>query len=91
MDVFFEIIGYIGGFFTAVCFLPQTLKTLKNKAVNDLSLFSYGIYSIGILCWILYGFYVHSVQMVVFNSISLVFALAIFYMIVKYKNKNKRG
>lgn len=82
-----EAIGYIGGVCTAFCFMPQTLKTIKTKDVQSLSLISYILYCIGILSWVLYGIYVHSVQMVVFNAISLFFAGYILIMILKYKKK----
>ena len=82
-----ETIGYIGGLCTAFCFMPQTLKTIRSKNVQGLSLVSYILYCIGILSWVLYGIYVHSVQMVVFNSISLFFAGYILIMILIYRKK----
>lgn len=85
MNIFAEIIGYIAGICIAVCFLPQTLQTIKTKNIKDLSLISYIIYCTGMICWIFYGFYLQSVQMVLFNLISLYFAGTILYMIIKYK------
>ena len=82
-----ETIGYIGGLCTAFCFMPQTLKTIRSKNVQGLSLVSYILYCIGILSWVLYGIYVHSVQMGVFNSISLFFAGYILIMILIYRKK----
>ena len=82
-----ETKGYIGGLCTAFCFMPQTFKTIRSKNVQGLSLVSYILYCIGILSWVLYGIYVHSVQMVVFNSISLFFAGYILIMILIYRKK----
>ena len=87
MYILGEFWGYLAGVCVAVAFLPQTLKTIRSKNVKGLSLTSYLIYCTGILSWILYGFYLHSVQMVVFNAISLVFAGAVLYMITCYKKK----
>ncbi len=87
MNILAEIIGYVAGFCVAVCFLPQTLQTIKSKNVKDLSLVSYVIYCTGVICWVLYGLYLRSVQMVLFNLISLFFASAILIMIIKYKRK----
>ncbi len=86
MNILAELAGYIAGICTAICFLPQTLQTIKSKDVQDLSLASYIIYCTGMICWILYGIYLHSLQMILFNLISLGFAGTILYMIVKYKN-----
>lgn len=80
-----EIFGYLAGICTAVCFLPQTLKTIRTKNVKDLSLLSYIIYCIGVTSWILYGAYLHSAQMVFFNGLSLLFAGTILFMIIRHK------
>ena len=81
----FEIIGYIAGLSVAVCFLPQSIKTIRTQKTDDISLLSYFIYNIGIICWIIYGWYLNSLQMMLFNAISLVSSLSIF--IITLKNK----
>lgn len=85
MNFFGEFFGYLAGICTAIVFLPQTIQTIRSKNVSGLSLISYTIYCTGMISWILYGFYLHSVQMVLFNGISLIFALIILYMIIRYK------
>lgn len=87
MDIWGEILGYIAGICTAIVFLPQSIQTVKTKNVKGLSLSSYVIYNVGMLAWILYGIYLKSVQMIIFNSISLVFASIILYMIIRDKRK----
>ena len=80
--MFGEILGYIAGICTAIVFLPQTIQTIKTKNVKSLSLDTYIIYCIGMVSWISYGIYLHSVQMILFNAISLFFAVIILYMII---------
>ena len=82
MDIFGELLGYIAGLCTAVVFLPQSIQTIKTKDVSGLSLGSYVIYCVGMVSWIGYGVYLHSVQMMLFNAISLFFAVIILYMII---------
>ena len=82
MDIIGEILGYFAGICTAVVFLPQTVQTIKNRDVSGLSLSTYIIYCLGMISWILYGIYLHSFQMILFNSISLLFAVIILYLIV---------
>jgi len=86
----FEIIGYIAGFSVALCFLPQSIKTIRSQKTDDISLLSYFIYNIGIICWIIYGWYLNSTQMVLFNSISLIFSLSIFAVTLKNRLKDKK-
>ena len=85
MSIIGELFGYIAGICTAVCFLPQTLQTIRTKNVEGLSLASYIIYCTGLISWILYGLYIHSLQMLIFNGIGLVFGGIILYMILRRK------
>ena len=89
MEVIGESLGYLAGICTAIVFLPQSLQTIKTKDVTGLSLSTYIIYCIGMVSWISYGVYLHSIQMILFNTISLFFALIILYMIVKNKVKKQ--
>ena len=85
MDFIGELLGYIAGICTAIVFLPQSIQTIKTKDVSGLSLGSYVIYCIGMVSWIAYGVYLHSVQMMLFNTISLFFAVIILYMILRQR------
>lgn len=87
MHIMGELLGYIAGICTAIVFLPQSVQTLKTKDVKGLSLSTYVIYNIGMISWILYGIYLHSVQMIIFNSISFVFSSIILYLIIAQKKR----
>lgn len=84
----FEIVGYLAGLFTAVCFMPQSVKTLKTRETKGISAVSYLLFSLGLTCWIIYGVYLGSVQMIIFNALSLVFSLSI--LAVTLYNLKKR-
>lgn len=87
MQIVGEFLGYLAGICTAIVFLPQTIQTIKTKNVEGMSLITYIIYCIGMVSWILYGVYLSSTQMILFNAISLFFALIILYMIIQKKKK----
>ncbi|MBQ7413531.1 MAG: glutathione synthetase [Alphaproteobacteria bacterium] len=84
-----ELFGYLAGLSLTFCFLPQTILTLKTKNTQGLSMLSYFIYAIGLICWIIYGIYLGSVPMMLFNSIALVFAISILYTIITQRGKNE--
>ena len=88
MEIIGEFLGYLAGICTAIVFLPQTIKTIKTRNVEGLSLGTYIIYCVGMLSWTLYGVYLKSVQMMFFNVVSLAFALVILYMILTEKKKS---
>ena len=66
-------------------------KIIKNKDVSSISLVTYIIYNIGSISWILYGIYLKSFQMILFNTITSIFTLTILFMTIKYNltKKNK--
>ena len=80
-----DIIGFIAGTLTTIAFLPQVIKTVKEKNVSGLSLAMYIAFSIGVACWLIYGILLGNWPMTVFNSITLLFAVAILANIIKYK------
>ena len=85
-----EIVGYLSGVCTTLAFLPQAIKSITTKNVSGLSLYMYIIYCMGLVCWILYGVYLHSFQIMLFNSITLVFNGIILYMIIKSVQRRKK-
>ena len=80
-----EFFGYLAGSCMAICFLPQSIKTVKTRDVSNLSLSTYIIYIVGVISWISYGIYLKSFQMILFNLIQGSFAVLILYNIIKYK------
>ncbi len=88
MNIFIEIIGYLAGICTAVCFLPQTIKTIKSKDVQGISFLSYSIYTLGLFLWCSYGYFIDSLPMIIFNIIGFTFAFIILVMIIKYKSQH---
>ncbi len=90
MNIGFECIGYLAGICTAVSFIPQALQTFKTHDVKGLSVGTYIIFNLGMVCWIIYGIYLQSIQMIIFNSLCLAFSLPVLMMVYKYRKKRKK-
>ena len=88
MTVIGEVLGVLAGVCTAIAFLPQALQTIRTRNTKGLSLTTYAIYCTGIFLWIVYGAYLESLQMVVFNTICLFAALPILWIIIKNHKNN---
>ncbi len=89
MELIGEFLGYLAGICTAIVFLPQSIQTIKTRDTTGLSKMTYIVYCVGMVSWILYGIYLHSIQMILFNAISLFFALIILYIIFQNKANKK--
>ena len=72
-----EIFGYIAAVLTTAAFLPQLIKTLKTKKADDVSLVTLIMFIVGVLCWIIYGYKISSIPILLANLITLLLNLLI--------------
>jgi MtN3 and saliva related transmembrane protein len=72
-----EIIGYIAATLTTASFLPQAILTIKTKDTESLSLSMYSMFTLGVLCWLIYGIYIADEAIIFANAITFVLAASI--------------
>jgi len=80
-----DIIGYLGGFFIMISFIPQVIKSYKTKSVGDLSIEMIIITLIGTVFWITYGFLIDRMPIIVMNSVFGVIVLYQLYLKITYE------
>lgn len=81
----FEIIGLIAATLTTSAFVPQVYKAWKTKSTESLSLPMYIIFFIGIMLWLVYGFHLNSLAMILSNIITGLLAILLIILKLKYK------
>ena len=72
-----DIFGYLAAILTTVAFLPQLIKTLKTKKADDVSLTTLLMFISGVLFWIIYGYKISSIPVLIANLITLILNLLI--------------
>lgn len=80
----FEIVGLVAAFLTTSAFVPQVYKAWKTKSTESLSLPMYLIFFIGIMLWLIYGFHLNSLAMIVSNIITGILALLLIILKIKH-------
>ncbi|MBS3088231.1 SemiSWEET transporter [Candidatus Pacearchaeota archaeon] len=85
-----DLIGYAAGFLILISIIPQILKSWRTKSAKDLSLSRYIIYITGVLLWLIYGIVLVNGPMILINSINLVLASSVLYLIIKYGKSSKK-
>ena len=82
-----EFFGYFAAILTTAAFLPQLIKTLKTKKAEDVSLATLIMFMSGVGSWIIYGYEISSLPILLANIIT--FILNFFILISKiYYTKN---
>jgi MtN3 and saliva related transmembrane protein len=79
------ILGIVAGALTSSAFFPQLLKAWRSKSTGDVSLWMYVIACTGILLWLIYGLIISSLPLILANAFTLVIALAILALKIKYR------
>lgn len=80
-----DFIGYIAASLTTLSFLPQALHTFRTRDVSGISLGMYGMFTVGVALWLVYGLLLSAWPIVVANAVTLTLALAILVMKLRYR------
>jgi MtN3 and saliva related transmembrane protein len=82
-----EVLGYVAGFITTLTFLPQVIKTWKEKSTKDISLAMFVIAPANEIMWVAYGALLAPANWVIIitNAVILVMSLTMIWLKFKYK------
>ena len=85
-----EFFGYFAAILTTVAFVPQLIKTLKTKKAEDVSLITLVMFITGVGSWIIYGYKISSLPILIANIVTFILNLFILISKVIY-SKNFRS
>ncbi|MDP1937568.1 MAG: SemiSWEET transporter [Hydrogenophaga sp.] len=85
-----EFIGFCAAFLTTASFIPQAWLTFKTRDVSGISLCMYSAFTLGVALWLVYGLTLGAWPVVVANTITLVLALSILVMKLRYGRTPQR-
>ncbi len=77
-------IGLLAAAATTIAFLPQVIKSLKTRKTRDVSLLEYIILVFGLSLWLIYGFLINNLPLILANGVTLVLAALILFTKIKY-------
>ena len=82
-----NILGYIASLLTMTCFIPQIIKAIKTKSVEDVSVMTLFQLSLGISLWIVYALIKQDCPLLTNNVISLLCVMIMNICYFKYKKQ----
>ena len=85
---YIDLFGFLAALLTTIAFLPQLYKTWQTKSADDVSLVMLILFITGLVCWIIYGFKINSIPILVANIITFIFNSSILVLKISYR-KNK--
>jgi MtN3 and saliva related transmembrane protein len=81
-----DILGYAACAVTALTFLPQVIKTWKEKSAKNVSLMMFVIAFINEAMWIAYGVLRNDMVIIVTNVIMIIMCSIMISLKLRYKN-----
>ena len=67
-----SFVGSVAGVLSSGAFIPQAVKTIKDKKTESISLFSYLIFILSLLTWLAYGIVRNDYAVMFTNIITLI-------------------
>ena len=77
-------LGSVAGFCTTVAFLPQVLKVWRTRSARDVSMGMYSVFTLGVICWLAYGWLLMIWPIIVANIVTLVLVALVIAMKLRW-------
>lgn len=85
MDV--NILGIVAGVLTSVSMIPQLIKVIKKKNVEDLSWVMISILICGLSLWVWYGILQNELPIILSNAFAVLVNLTLLVCFVIFRKK----
>ena len=83
-----KIVGIIAAICTTSGFIPQIIKGIRTKRLDDISPVMYMLLIVGLSLWLSYGIHIEDMIVIVANAVALAFS--IFIVILRFKYMRQR-
>ena len=83
-------LGYAAALLTTAAYVPQLVRVLRLRSARDISLPTFLMFALGVFFWLLYGLYTGSRPIIASNSVTLVLAVSIVVLKLRY-DRNAMG
>jgi MtN3 and saliva related transmembrane protein len=77
-------IGFAAATLTTIAFLPQVIRSWRTRDTRAISLPMYGIFTLGIGFWLIYGIMLHDLPITLANGVTLLFAAIV--LVLKFRH-----
>ncbi|MBI5887222.1 MAG: SemiSWEET transporter [Deltaproteobacteria bacterium] len=79
------VLGLFAGTLTTISFIPQVVKAWKSHSTKDVSFWMFLLLTVGVMMWVVYGFLIGSLPVIMTNAVTLVLVFILLVLKIKYK------
>ena len=78
-------VGSVAAFLTTASFVTQGWHTFRTRDVSGISLGMYGLFTLGVALWLVYGILIMAWPIIIANVVTTSLALMILTMKLRYR------
>ena len=78
-------LGLLAALCTTIAFVPQVVKTWRTRSAADISLWMFAVMIAGVMLWLVYGWSVRDIPLIVANVVTLLLTSTILYFKIIYR------
>lgn len=82
-----DFLGLAAATLTTGCFVPQVVRLWRTRNAEGISLVTFAAFSAGVALWLGYGLILGALPIILSNAITLVLAIAIIVLTVRFRRK----
>lgn len=82
-----NILGIVAGVLTSISMVPQLIKVIREKNVEDISWVMLLVLISGLSLWVWYGFLKNEIPIIFSNSFAVILNICLFICYLIYKKK----
>jgi MtN3 and saliva related transmembrane protein len=87
---FIEVMGLLGALLSSLTFIPQVVRTWQIKSAGDLSMGMLLIVFSSTIVWLVYGFALDLLPVIIANGIIFILSLVLIYFKIKFKKNEAK-
>lgn len=84
---FIDILGMAAATLTTGSFVPQVVRLWRTRNSEGISLVTFTVFGAGLVLWLTYGIILHAWPIIIANTITIVLALAIVVLTLRFRRK----
>ncbi|MBI4293680.1 MAG: SemiSWEET transporter [Betaproteobacteria bacterium] len=78
-------VGFVAGTLTTIAFIPQVIRIWRTRSARDISLGMYWVFTAGVALWVIYGFMLDALPVIVTNGITLVLSATVLVLKLRFR------
>jgi MtN3 and saliva related transmembrane protein len=81
-----DLVGFAAGILTTIAFIPQVWHSWQTRDLSGVSLRMYGLFTLGVSLWLIYGVAMRSLPITIANAVTLLLAGLVLSLKLRHRN-----